>query len=154
VDSLHTTASGAAPGAPALTLSEVFDWIPSLPEDDLAVRMGIEILEVCAERIVGRMPVAGNRQIIGLLHGGASAVLIETLGSLAAQVHAGPGKVVLGVDVSATHHRGVRDGWVTAVGTALQLGRTTASYLVEITDEQGRRVCTGRLIAAIREARD
>ncbi|WP_069387041.1 hotdog fold thioesterase [Cellulosimicrobium cellulans] len=107
--------------------------------------MGIEVEDVAADRAAARMPVAGNTQPVGLLHGGASVVLAETLGSMAAQLHAGRDRAAVGTEVNATHHRGVRDGWVRAEARALHLGRTTASYEIVVTDDAGRRVCTARL---------
>jgi uncharacterized protein (TIGR00369 family) len=102
------------------------------------------------------MPVAGNTQPFGLLHGGASAALAETLGSIGATLHAqealGAGGYALGVDVCATHHRGVRDGLVTGEAVALHRGRSVASYEITITDDAGRRVCTARLTCLLRQA--
>lgn len=118
----------------------------------LIERMGIDITEVGPDRIVGTMPVAGNTQPAGLLHGGASVVLAETLGSIAATVHAGPGRIAVGIEVNASHHRSVRDGVVTGVATALSLGRTSASYDIVITDADERRVCTARLTCRLIES--
>lgn len=118
----------------------------------LGERMGIEWLEVSPERTVARMPVAGNTQPFGLLHGGASAVLAESVGSVGANLHAGPDRFAVGIELSCTHHRGAKDGFVTAVATPLSLGRTLATYSVEITDDEGRRVCTGRLTCLLRDA--
>lgn len=117
----------------------------------LMERMGMELLEVGADRTVARMPVAGNTQPYGLLHGGASAALAETVGSVASARHAAPDRIAVGVDLSATHHRAVREGWVTAVATPLSLGRSIACYEIVITDDEGRRVCTARLTCALRE---
>src|SRR5271170_4957527 len=119
--------------------------------DTLPGRMGIKIVEASPERIVGTMPVAGNTQPYGLLHGGASCVLAETIGSLAAALHAGLGRVVVGIEISATHHRGARDGEVTAVASLAHGGRTLATYEIVITDTVGRRVCTSRLTCLIRD---
>lgn len=113
--------------------------------------MGIEFLEMSTERIVARMPVEGNRQPYGLLHGGASCVLAETMGSMGAALHAGPDRIVVGVDINATHHRGMTEGFVTAVGTPLHLGRTMTTFEIVISDEQNRRVCTARLTCLIRD---
>lgn len=118
----------------------------------LADRMGIEFVEAGPERVVGRMPVEGNTQPYGLLHGGASAVLAETLGSVAAAIHAGPGRIAVGIEINATHHRSATSGHVTGVATRLHGGRTLATYDIEITDEQGRRVCTSRLTCILRDA--
>ena len=108
-------------------------------------RMGIEIIEATSERLVATMPVAGNVQPFGLLHGGASCVLAETLGSIGATMHAEPERVAVGVDINATHHRAVRTGVVTGVATPVHLGRTVACYEVVISDERQRRVCTARI---------
>lgn len=114
--------------------------------------MGIVIVEAAPERVVGTMPVEGNTQVFGLMHGGASCVLAETLGSLGAGMHAvrAVSGYVVGVDINATHHKGVRSGVVTGVATPLHLGKSIASYEVVITDEAGDRVCTARLTCAIR----
>ena len=118
-------------------------------------RMGISLLEATPERVVGTMPVAGNTQPYGLLHGGASCALAETLGSVGAALHAARthGGIAVGVDINATHHRAVREGTVTGVATALSLGGSVASYEVVITDESGARVCTARLTCALRRPR-
>lgn len=110
----------------------------------------MELLEVGADRTVARMPVAGNTQPYGLLHGGASAALAETVGSVASARHAAPDRIAVGVDLSATHHRAVREGHVTAVATPLSLGRSVAAYEIVVTDDDGRRVCTARLTCALR----
>jgi uncharacterized protein (TIGR00369 family) len=120
--------------------------------DTLPGRMGIKILEASPQRVVGTMPVAGNTQPYGLLHGGASCVLAESLGSLGAALHAGPGRVTLGIEISATHHRGAAAGEVTGVATLLHGGRTLTTYEIVITDEEGRRVCTSRLTCLLRDA--
>ncbi|MGO0576234.1 hotdog fold thioesterase [Ornithinimicrobium panacihumi] len=131
---------------------------PHTPEDfpftvsgTLVERMGMELLEVGAQRTSARMPVEGNTQPYGLLHGGASAALAETVGSIAAALHAGPDRISVGVDLNATHHRAVREGWVTGVATPLSLGRSVASYEIVVTDDQDRRVCTARLTCALRD---
>ena len=112
----------------------------------LAERMGITLLEASPERVVGTMPVAGNTQPYGLLHGGASCVLAETLGSVGASLYAGrTGGIALGIEINATHHRSARSGVVTGVARPLHLGRTTATYEIVITDQAGRRTCTARL---------
>ena len=112
-------------------------------------KMGVKILEAAAERLVATMPVEGNTQPYGLLHGGASVVLAESLGSLGSAIHAHPDRISVGVDINATHHRAATSGVVTAVATPLHLGRTMASYEVVITDERERRVCTCRITCAL-----
>jgi 1,4-dihydroxy-2-naphthoyl-CoA hydrolase len=120
----------------------------TLPE-----RMGIVITEASPERVVGTMPVAGNTQPYGLLHGGASCVLAETLGSIGAAMHALAlhGGITVGVDINATHHKGVRSGTVTGVATPLHRGGSSATYEIVITDEAGARVCTARLTCMLRK---
>ncbi|CAM2911047.1 MULTISPECIES: PaaI family thioesterase [Streptomyces] len=118
----------------------------------LGERMGLRIVEASPERVVGTLPVEGNTQPYGLLHGGASAVLAETLGSVGAMLHGGPGKAAVGVDLNCTHHRGLRSGTVTGVATPLHRGRSTATYEIAVTDEEGRRVCSARLTCLLRDA--
>ncbi len=120
-------------------------------EGTLAHTMGIKILSASGTEVVATMPVAGNVQPYGLLHGGASCVLAETIGSLAAALHAGLGRVVVGIEISATHHRAARDGEVTAVATLAHGGRTLATYDIVISDPAGQRVCTSRLTCLIRD---
>lgn len=120
--------------------------------DTLAGRLEISVHEVTPERATGSMPVTGNTQPYGLLHGGASAALAETLGSYAAAAHAGEGRAAVGLELNATHHRGVRAGTVHGVATALHLGRTTATYEITVSDDDGRRVCTARLTCVVLDA--
>ncbi|HEY0890205.1 MAG TPA: hotdog fold thioesterase [Nocardioides sp.] len=130
------------------------EFLASLPlgMGGLNDKMGIELVEISAERVVATMPVEGNTQPYGLLHGGASVVLAETLGSVGSGIHAyGLGKIAVGVDINATHHRAVTAGTVTGVATAIHLGRTSAAYDVVISDERGKRVCTSRITCALIE---
>jgi uncharacterized protein (TIGR00369 family) len=131
-----------------LDLSELNEAYP----EALPHRMGIKITEASALRVVGTMPVQGNTQPYGLLHGGASCVLAETLGSTGAALHAAPDRVAVGIEISATHHRAASAGWVTGVATPLHAGRTLATYEIVITDDHGRRVCTARLSCLLRDA--
>jgi 1,4-dihydroxy-2-naphthoyl-CoA hydrolase len=119
--------------------------------DGLAKSMGIEIIEATAERVVARMPVEGNTQPYGVLHGGASCVLAETIGSVGSALHAGLDRITMGIEINATHHRSATEGYVTGVATRLHGGRTLASYEIVISDEQDRRVCTARLTCALRD---
>ena len=117
-------------------------------------KLGITVLEQSAERVVGTMPVDGNTQSLGLLHGGASLALGEALGSWAAMIHASSlGKVCVGLDIIVTHHRGVRSGIVTGTATALSLGRTVTSHEVVIVDSAGQRLCTVRITNLIIDQR-
>ena len=120
--------------------------------NSLMHRMGIEVLEASPHRIVATMPVEGNTQPYGLLHGGASVVLAETLGSIGAGLHAGPGKAVVGLDINATHHRAARSGLVTGTATPISLGRTLACYEIVVTDDTGARTCTTRIPCLTRDA--
>jgi uncharacterized protein (TIGR00369 family) len=121
------------------------DLLAQMPPAALHERMGIEVLEASAERVVATMPVEGNTQPFGLLHGGASVVLAESLGSLGSAIHAHPDRISVGVDINATHHRPARQGTVTGVCTPLHEGRSTATYAIEITDPDGHRICTARI---------
>ena len=124
-----------------------------VPEaETLVARMGIKIIEASAARVVGTMPVSGNAQPYGLLHGGASCVLAETLGSTGAALHAGRDRFTVGIEINATHHRAAAAGQVTGVATQAHAGRTLATYDIVITDDQGRRVCTARLSCLLRDA--
>ncbi|WP_253878022.1 PaaI family thioesterase [Actinomadura rupiterrae] len=119
---------------------------------DLATSMGIEYLEATPERVVGRMPVAGNTQPYGLLHGGASCVLAESLGSVGSALHAGEGRIAVGIEINATHHRSATSGYVTGVATRVHGGNTLATYDIVISDDRDRRVCTARLTCMLRDA--
>ena len=112
-------------------------------------KMGIEILEASPERLVGRMPVEGNTQPFGLLHGGANVVLAESLGSVGTHLHAGPTRRVVGVDINATHHKSATSGFVTGVATAVSLGKTLCVYEIVITNDQGQRTCSARITCMI-----
>jgi 1,4-dihydroxy-2-naphthoyl-CoA hydrolase len=118
----------------------------------LAGRMGIKIVEASAERVVGTMPVEGNTQPYGLLHGGASCALAESLGSLGSALQAGPGRFTVGIEINATHHRPARSGLVTGVATLVHGGRTMSTFDIVISDEHGKRVCTARLSCLHRDA--
>lgn len=120
---------------------------------ELAVKMGIEFLELSATHSVARMPVEGNRQVVGLLHGGAHVVIGESLGSMSAAVHAGPGRYAVGIEINATHSGSVTEGFVTATCEALVLGRTLCTHEIVVRDEHGRRCSTIRMTNLIREAR-
>src|SRR5262249_39997617 len=111
--------------------------------------MGITIVEANGERVVGTMPVSGNTQPLGLLHGGASCVLAETLGSLGSALHGGSDRVTVGIEINATLHRAATTGEVTGVATLLHGGRTVTTYEIVISDAAGRRACDSRLPCAL-----
>jgi uncharacterized protein (TIGR00369 family) len=118
----------------------------------LVERMHIEYVELTPERLVARMPVVGNTQPYGLLHGGASVVLAETLGSIGSLLHAGPGQVPVGIEINATHHRSVTSGIVTGTARLVTAGRTLVCFEVVVTDDQDRRLCTSRITCLLRDA--
>ena len=118
---------------------------------ELAERMGIKLVEVSANKTVGTMPVLGNRQPLGLLNGGANALLAETLGSIAANVAGYPDRVAVGVDLNVTHHKGVREVIVTAIATPGHLGKSTGSYVIEIFNEKNERTASARLTVFFRD---
>jgi 1,4-dihydroxy-2-naphthoyl-CoA hydrolase len=127
------------------------DFVATMPQGmgGLNEKMGIELVEISAGRVVATMPVEGNTQPYGLLHGGASVVLAETLGSVGSAIHAHPDRLSVGIEINATHHRSATSGTVTGTATAVHLGRSTATYEVVITDERGKRVCTSRITCAL-----
>jgi 1,4-dihydroxy-2-naphthoyl-CoA hydrolase len=112
---------------------------------DLTKKLGIEFIELSAAHSVATMPVAGNTQVVGILHGGAHVVLGESLGSISSAIHAGPGRVAMGIEINATHSRSISSGIVTATCTALSLGRTLATHEIVVRDEEGRRLSTVRM---------
>jgi 1,4-dihydroxy-2-naphthoyl-CoA hydrolase len=117
-------------------------------------KLGIRVLEQSAQRVVATMPVAGNTQSLGRLHGGATAAFAEALGSWCALIHASTlGKVCAGVDLNITHHRGATDGTLTGTASPVHLGRTTTSHEIVVTDDQDRRICTARITNQLIEPR-
>jgi uncharacterized protein (TIGR00369 family) len=114
--------------------AQIIEGFARLSEGTLPGRMGITVTAARAEQVIGSMPVDGNIQPYGLLHGGASCVLAETLGSLGAALHAGAGRFAVGIEISATHHRAVAGGVVTGVATRVHGGRTTATYEIAISE--------------------
>ena len=132
------------PTAPTPETSKDGVWQIALGELD--EKMGIKIIEESVDKVVATMPVEGNRQSFGLLHGGASLAVGEAVGSWAAVKHASTmGKSAVGVDVSATHHKGAREGIITITATPISLGRRMASHQVVIENEAGQRLCTMRI---------
>jgi 1,4-dihydroxy-2-naphthoyl-CoA hydrolase len=124
---------------------------PAVADQQLNEKVGMKLLEVTPERVVGTIPVAGNLQPYGLLHGGANAVLAEALGSTVAAMNAGMNRAAMGLELSCTHHRAVRSGLVTGVATPLHIGRGTITTEIVITDDQGRLTCTARLTCVVRD---
>ncbi|MGO4385663.1 hotdog fold thioesterase [Specibacter sp. RAF43] len=137
-----------AAGVPA----ELHPWLATMGVGALVVKLGIRFTHMSAELMTATMPVAGNTQVAGLLHGGAHLVLAETLGSFAAALHAGPGRRAVGIEIGATHHRGITAGVVTGTATALHLGRTLVTHEVVMTDEAGHKLSTARITNMILDA--
>jgi 1,4-dihydroxy-2-naphthoyl-CoA hydrolase len=129
------------------------DWISAaVPEGVLSAlddKLGIEIVDYDPDRLVATMPVEGNTQPFGLLHGGATCSLMETIGSWAAMLGAGPDRQAVGIELNASYVRSPRSGVVTAVCTPVRRGRTPATFLIDVTDDQGRTTATGRLTCMI-----
>ena len=120
---------------------------------ELARLMGLEFLELSPEYSVATMPVVGNRQVVGILHGGAHVVLGESLGSISSALHAGAGRYAVGIEINATHSRSISDGIVTGTCRALVLGRTLCTHEIVMTDEEGRRLSTVRMTNMLRDVR-
>jgi 1,4-dihydroxy-2-naphthoyl-CoA hydrolase len=128
------------------------DMTPPEAPEQLPKLMGIEFVSLSLEEVVGTMPVAGNRQPFGLLHGGANAVLAETLGSTLSALHALPDRFPVGLELTCTHHRAATDGLVTGVARPLHIGRSTSTTEIVITDADGRRTCTAKLTCLHRDS--
>ncbi|SDK17661.1 uncharacterized domain 1-containing protein [Cryobacterium psychrotolerans] len=126
-------------------------WVQERGAGALAEKMGIEFLEFTARRAVARMPVEGNTQPAMLMHGGAYVVLGESLGSMAANLHAGQGKLAVGIEINATHTGSATSGHVTGVCTAIHLGRTLTTHEIVVTDDRGRRCSTIRITNLIKD---
>ncbi len=135
-------------------MSDYMEILRERGQGALDRKMGIELLEASPQRLVATMPVEGNTQPLGLLHGGANVVLAESLGSIGTQLHAGPDRMIVGVDINATHHKSATSGIVTAVATPVSLGKTTCCYEIVITNEKGERTCTARITCLILAKRD
>ena len=117
----------------------------------LAATMGVQITDITEDTISATMPVAGNTQPVGLLHGGASAVLAETVGSIGAALHAGPARYPVGIELNCSHHSSARSGLVHAVARPLKMGRTLTSHSIEIRNDNGDLVCSARLTCLLRD---
>jgi uncharacterized protein (TIGR00369 family) len=152
-DADASTASSPDVRLPATAHEQaVIEALKHLGMGALAERMGIELLEVGPDRTVARMPVEGNTQPYGLLHGGASAVLAESIGSIASALYAGPGRISLGIELNCTHHKSMRSGYVVGTTTPLARSRSLTSYAIAVTTEDGTPVCSARLTCMLRDA--
>jgi 1,4-dihydroxy-2-naphthoyl-CoA hydrolase len=121
--------------------------------DTMLGRLGIEFTEIGNDYVSARMPVDHRtHQPYGLLHGGASVTLAETLGSTGAYMCVDPKRyLVVGIEINANHVRGIREGWVTGTARPLHRGKTTQLWEIKITDEAGKLVCVSRITVAILE---
>ncbi len=137
---------------PGVTAEQALDIARDISRGTFMERIELEWLEVGLDRIVARVPIAGNTQPYGLLHGGATAALCETVGSFGTSIHVGLDRRPVGIQLSVNHLRAVREGHVTATGVPLHVGRSTALWDVRVEDDEGRLVATGRLTLAIRDA--
>ncbi|MGY1837126.1 PaaI family thioesterase [Blastococcus sp. SYSU DS0510] len=129
------------------------DWLPDGISSPLDDKLGVRITDWNPDRLVATMPVAGNEQPFGLLHGGATCTLAETIGSMAAAVGAGPDRQVVGIELNVSYLRAATAGTVTAVCTPVRRGRTLSTFLIDVTDDQGRRTATARLTCMTLAAR-
>ena len=112
--------------------------------------LGIEFLEIGDDFVRGRVPVDGRtRQPFGILHGGVSVVLAETLGSCGAHYSAPEGQRAVGLDINANHLRAAFDGWVTGIARPVHRGRSTHVWQIDMTNDAGELTCVSRLTMAI-----
>lgn len=126
------------------------DEIRRIHVDTAPEHMGMEFLEVGDDFVRGRLPVdRRTKQPFGRLHGGASVLLAETLGSLASAYTVDKGHSTVGLDINANHVRGATQGWVTGVARPVHLGRSTQVWQIDISDDEGRLVCVSRLTMAV-----
>jgi 1,4-dihydroxy-2-naphthoyl-CoA hydrolase len=141
------------PPPEGVTGDQALEFSRSTLPGTLMEKLGLEFLEIGTKRLRARIPVQGNTQIYGILHGGATAALVETIGSYGTAVVVGLDKVVTGVELNVNHIRAVKEGWVTATAEPLHVGRTTAVWDMRMHDDEGRLVAAGRLTLMIRDAR-
>lgn len=147
-----TTPNSESPELDAIAKA-IMDGANASSAGSLMERMEISLDDVTPTRVVASMPVAGNTQPYGLLHGGASAVLAETIGSIGAGIHAAAiGKLPVGIELSCTHHRAARSGRVHATGVPLSNGRSLSTWQITIRDDDDRLICTSRLTCMLRDA--
>lgn len=129
-----------------LTIKELNDW----SQNTLISHLGIEFIAVTDQTLVATMPVeARTHQPFGVLHGGASVVLAETLGSMASNFCAPEGKYCVGLEINANHLKSVRSGTVTGTATPIHIGGKTHVWEIRIVNEQNALVCVSRLTMAV-----
>ncbi len=126
------------------------DDLNALSRDTAMAPLGIVFTEIGPDFVRATMPVdARTRQPYGLLHGGASVLLAETLGSTAGNLCVEPGELCVGIEINANHLNAVRDGQVTGTARPLHVGRSTQVWEIRIEDDLGRLVCVSRLTLAV-----
>lgn len=135
------------------TSPEIMAWIKERGLGELAEKMGIEILELTPTYGVATMPAEGNRQPLGIVHGGAYVVLAETLGSMCATLAAGVGRHAVGIEINASHTKSAKGGVVTATARAVNVGRNLATHEIAVEDEEGNRLSTVRITNFLRDNR-
>lgn len=135
-------------------MPDALDYVRSRGMGALAQTMGIEMLEFTPERAVARMPVAGNTQPVGLVHGGAYVVLGESLGSMHANLLCGEGRLAVGIEINASHSSSAREGYVTGVCEPIHVGRTLMVHQIQVRDDGGRLCSTIRITNFVRDAPD
>jgi len=141
----------ASPADPAAAAAEANRMIDEGRAGTMLPALGLEYIEVGPDRMVARVPVQRNTQPYGLLHGGATAALIETLGSFGTAIAVGADRIVTGIELNVNHLKSVREGHITGTATPLHVGRTTAVWEAKVRDDEGRLVAAGRLTLVIRE---
>ena len=132
---------------------EMLDWIHKRGLGELAEKMGIQVISISADGGVATMPAEGNRQPLGLVHGGAYVVLAESLGSMCATLAAGPNRHAVGIEINASHSRSCTEGLVTATAKAVNIGKNLATHEIAVTDEKGNRLSTIRITNFLRDNR-
>lgn len=135
------------------TPEEILAWVKDRGLGELAEKMGIEILELTPSSGIATMPAEGNRQPLGLVHGGAYVVLAETLGSMCATLAAGVGRHAVGIEINASHSKGTKHGIVTASAKAVSIGRNLVTHEIAVNDDQGNRLSTVRITNFLRDNR-
>ena len=149
----HPSAANPGESLPAEPSPEDVIAFLQATKGELNEKLGVDLVEASTERVVATMPVEGNRQPYGLLHGGATAALAETCGSVLAAINAGPARIAVGIDLNVTHHRSATSGAVTATASRLSAGRSVVASEVVVVDDAGRRLATARLTCLLRDAR-
>jgi len=132
---------------------EMSQWLAERGLGELADRMGIKIVSINGQHGVATMPAEGNKQPLGIVHGGAYVVLAETLGSMCATIAAGPDRHAVGIEINASHTKSCKEGLITATARAVNVGRNLATHEVAVDDENGNRLSTVRITNFLRDNR-